>query len=217
MLAIAFAVILKELRSKRLAKFTQSVMFFPTFISWVIVGYFTYALFSTDSGLMNSVRCYFGAPPIQWYNEPSHWPFILTVASNWKGVGYSTVIYLAGIYGINEEYYEAARVDGAGRLRQLFSITLPLLTPLIIILTLLSIGRIMYADFGLFYNLTRDTGPLYPTTLVFDTYIYRALRRTTGSLGISSAANFVQAVVGFVLVLSANLAVRKIDPDKSLF
>ena len=215
-LAIAFAVILKELRSKLLAKFAQSVMFFPTFISWVIVGYFTFALFSMDSGMFNAIRHSMGLQPIQWYNEPSYWPFILTVANAWKGVGYSTVIYLAGIYGINEEYYEAARVDGAGKLRQLLGITLPLLTPLIIILTLLALGKIMYSDFGLFYNLTKRSGPLYPTTDVFDTFIYRSLRQTK-DLGMSSAANFYQAIVGFFLVLGANLAVRKIDPEKALF
>ena len=215
-LAIVFAVLLKELWSKRLAKFTQSVMFFPYFISWVIVSYLSYALLSMDYGLINSVRLSLGLERIMWYNEPSYWPLILTVASVWKGVGYSTVIYLAGMYGINEEYYEAARVDGAGRMRQLFSITLPLLMPLIIILMLLSIGRIMYADFGLFYNLTRLSAPIMSTTDVFDTYIFRLLRRT-GDISISSAANLIQAIVGFVLVLSANLAVRKIDPEKALF
>ena len=215
-LAIAFAVLLKELWSKRLAKFSQSVMFFPYFISWVIVSYLSYALLSMDYGLINSIRISLGFERIMWYNEPSYWPFILTIANAWKGVGYSTVIYLAGMHGINEEYYEAARVDGAGKLRQFLSITLPLLMPLIIILMLLSIGRIMYADFGMFYNLTRLSGPIMSTTDVFDTYIFRLFRRT-GDIGMSSAANFIQAIVGFFMVLSANLVVRKIDSEKALF
>lgn len=214
--ALALAIILKELRNKTLAKFSQAVMFFPYFISWVIIGFFGYALLNMDYGLLNNVLKTFGINPIQWYVEPSYWPVILIVASTWKGMGYTSVIFLAGISGINEEYYEAAYVDGAGKLRQIFSITLPLLSPLIIILTLLSIGRIMYADFGMFYNLVKDSGPLYATADVFDTYIYRSLR-VTGDLGMASAANFFQAIVGFVLVMCSNLVVRKLDSDKALF
>jgi putative aldouronate transport system permease protein len=214
--ALVLAIILVDLKSKRLAKFSQAVMFFPYFISWVIVGYFSYAILNMDYGLLNSVLKFLGMRPVQWYVEPAYWPFILTVASTWKVMGYTAVIFLAGISGINKEYYEAAHVDGAGKIRQIISITLPSLSPLIIILTLLSVGRIMYADFGMFYNMVKDSGPLYSTVDVFDTFIYRSLR-VTGDIGMAAAANFFQAVVGFVLVMGSNLMVRRIDPEKALF
>ena len=214
--ALILAIILVDLKRKRLAKFSQAVRFFPYFISWVIVGYFSYALLNMDYGLLNQILKFFGLNPVQWYVEPSYWPLILTIASTWKAMGYTAVIFLAGISGINKEYYEAARVDGAGKIQQIFNITLPSLYPLLIILTLLSIGRIMYADFGMFYNMVKDSGPLYSTADVFDTFIYRSLR-VTGDIGMAAAANFFQAIVGFILVMGSNLMVRRIDSEKALF
>ncbi len=214
--AIGVALLMNEVHGQFRSRIYQSSMFFPNFISIVIVSYFVFAFLSTDQGLINNILKKQGAEPILWYQSPEYWPAILVIVNIWKGVGVGSIIYLATIIGINPEFYEAARIDGANKLEQIRFITLPLLVPVITILTLLSIGRIFYADFGLFYIVTRDTPGLYPTTDVIDTFVYRALRQL-GDVGMAAAAGFAQSVIGFVLVLVSNLVVRKIDPDKALF
>ncbi|OPX45829.1 putative multiple-sugar transport system permease YteP [Ruminiclostridium hungatei] len=213
---ILIALLVNEVRNKWLVKFYQSSMFLPYFISWVIVSYFVYSLLSYDMGMVNNLLASLGMEPVQWYNEPRLWPAILTIVNLWKGVGYGSVIYLAGIMGIDAELYEAATIDGANKLQQASGITLPLLSPLIITLTLMAIGRIFFADFGLFYNVTLDNGGLYSTTNVIDTYVFRALK-FSGDIGMASAAGFYQAFVGFLLVLASNLFVKKINPERALF
>ncbi len=210
------AILMNEVRSRWAVKFYQSALFLPYFISWVIVSYFVYALLSYDMGMINKMLIGLGMEPVQWYNEAKLWPGILVIVNLWKGVGYGSLIYLAGIMGIDAELYEAAIIDGAGKWQQITRITLPLLSPLIITLTLMSIGRIFFADFGMFYNVTLDNGALFSTTNVIDTYVFRALR-LSGDVGMASAAGFYQAFVGFVLVLISNLVVRKINPDRALF
>lgn len=214
--AIGVALLMNEVHGMFRSRIYQSSMFFPNFISVVIVSYFVFAFLSTDQGLINNILKKQGAEPILWYQSPEYWPTILVIVNIWKGVGVSSIIYLATIIGINPEFYEAARIDGANKLEQIRFITLPLLVPVITILTLLAIGRIFYADFGLFYIVTRDTPALYPTTDVIDTFVYRALRQL-GDVGMAAAAGFAQSVIGFVLVLVSNMVVRKIDPDKALF
>ncbi|GBG08955.1 ABC-type polysaccharide transport system, permease component [Paenibacillus agaridevorans] len=213
--SIGFALLLNEIRIKVLSRFVQSTMLLPHLLSWVIVGYFVYALL-TYNGLVNNILGYFGIEAIEWYNSPEYWPAILTITAIWKMLGYNSVIYLASILGISSDYYEAAVIDGAGKMQQIRYITLPLLSPIIIILVLLSIGKIFYADFGLFYNVTRDMGMLYSTTDVIDTYVFRMLR-TVGDVGMSSAAGFYQSIVGLILIVTANFVVRKIDREQSLF
>jgi putative aldouronate transport system permease protein len=216
--AIAIALLLNEVRerTKKLTNFYQSALLLPHFISYVIVGYFVFAFLNTDTGLVNKTIGGLGFEQISWYSSPQYWPTILTSVNLWKNVGFNSIIYLSGILAINPEYFEAARIDGATKWKQITRITIPLIMPLIIITTLLAIGRIFYADFGLFYQVTRDNGLLYPTTDVLDTYVYRALR-VNGDVGMSAAAGLYQAVVGFVLVVGANWVVRRIDGDKALF
>jgi putative aldouronate transport system permease protein len=148
--------------------------------------------------------------------EPSYWPLIMLVVNIWKGAGYNSIIYMAAISGIDGAYYEAAELDGASKWQQTWYVTLPLLRSTVIILTILAIGRIMNADFGLFYNVTRDIPMLYPTTDVIDTYIYRALRRQ-GDIGISSATGFFQSVVSFILVIISNKVANQIEEGSALF
>lgn len=214
--AIALALLLNEVRIKLLARFYQSAVFFPYFISWVIVGLFGYAFLNNDNGLLNTVLEQLNLSPIRWYNKPEYWPTILTVVNLWKNSGYWSIIYLAAMLGISQEYYEAAEIDGASRWQQIMRITVPLLTPVIIINILLSVGRIFYADFGLFYYVTRDTSVLYKTTDVIDTYVFRALRQM-GDFGMAGAAGLYQSLVGFVLVIAANWVVKRIDREKSVF
>ena len=175
-----------------------------------------FSLFSVDDGLFNHALAYFGFSGVDWYSDPGKWPFILTFFQLWKTIGYSTVMYLSSLTGIPNDYYEAAVIDGATKWQQIKNITLPCLKPMMIVLTILAIGRIFYSDFGLFFQLPRDSGPLYDVTQVIDTYVYRALKET-GNVGMASAAGLYQSVVGFVLVVGTNLVVRKMDPDSALF
>ncbi|MFF2910584.1 ABC transporter permease [Paenibacillus sp. NPDC057934] len=216
-IAVGLAVLLNEVKQRFLSRFYQSVILLPYLISMVIIGYLTFAVFSMDSGLLNkSILPMFGISEISWYSEAKYWPYILTFVHSWKSAGYLCVIYLAAIIGIDQEYYEAATIDGAGKWRQIKSITFPLIMPVVTVMTLLQIGRIFYSDFGLFYQVPLNTGALQSTTNVIDTYVYRALM-TLGDIGMSSAAGLYQSLVGFVLVFISNYVVKKFNSDNALF
>jgi len=216
-LAIAVAILLNEIRSKIASRFYQSVILLPFLISMVIVGYLVLSLLNVESGFVNkTILPLFGLDPIAWYAESKYWPYILSFVNVWKNVGYFCIIYLAAIVGIDPEYYEAATIDGASKWQQIRAITVPLLMPTIVIMTLLAIGRIFYSDFGLFYQVPLNSGSLQATTDVIDTYVYRSLM-TLGDIGMSSAAGLYQSVVGFALVLLSNFIVRRKDRDQALF
>jgi len=216
-IGVTLALLFNAMRSRRLAKLHQTAMFLPYFLSMVVISYLVYAFLNPEFGIVNKVVLpWFGVDPIDWYNESKWWPYILPIVNTWKGIGYYAVIFLAAIIGIDNEYYEAATIDGASRWRQIWSITIPLIRPVIIILTFLQIGRIFYSDFGLFFQVTRNSGVLYDTTLVIDTYVYQGFI-VSGDIGMSSAAGLYQAVVGFVLVLLSNLIIRRVSKDDALF
>lgn len=214
--SLAVAMLLNEVFYSRLTKYYQTLLFFPYFISWVIASYFLYAFLNTENGLLNNWLTQLGMESIRWYRAPEYWPSILTLANLWNGVGFGSIIYLAGILGISPAYYEAAKIDGATKLQQIWSITLPLLLPMIIILNLLAIGRIFNADFGLFFFLPRNTPMLFSTTDVIDTFVYRSLIEL-GDISMAAAAGFYQSTVGLVLVVLANWIVQRINADYSLY
>ncbi|MCL6458473.1 MAG: ABC transporter permease subunit [Gorillibacterium sp.] len=216
-ISVAFAVMFNEMRNRLLSKFHQSAMFLPYFLSWVVVSYLVYGFLSTDHGFVNKTLLpFFGMQPIEWYSDAKYWPVILILVKLWKEIGYTTVIYMAGILGIDHEYYEAALIDGATKWQQIRKITIPLIAPVIIVMTLLQIGRIFNADFGLFFQVTRNAGALYSTTQVIDTYVYQTFL-AIGDIGMSSAAGLVQSIVGFLLIFLANLLVRRISKEDALF
>lgn len=214
--AISVAILLNEISSKTLKNTYQAIILLPYLISIVVVSYLVFACLSADVGFFNGIRESLGLKPISWYTSTKYWPYILVVVNLWKGFGYASIIYYATLVGIDRSYYEAACVDGAGRWQQIKSITLPLLKPTIIILVLLSVGRIFYSDFGLFYQVPMNSGPLYSVTNTIDTYVYRGLLQTN-NLGMSSAAGVYQSVVGFALVFIANKVVSKLSSDNALF
>ncbi len=214
--ALALALMFNEIRHKRYKKITQSLTFLPYFISTVVVGIFAAGLLGYDNGVINSLLSSMGMQRIAFYMEPGYWPWILLVVNIWKGAGYSSVVYLATIAGIDSSYYEAAQIDGASKWNQMRYISLPLLRPTVIILTLLAIGKIMNADFGLFFNVTGDMPAIYSSTDVIDTFIYRTLRKT-GDIGISTAVGLFQSAVSFALVLLSNWAARRVDDSAALF
>jgi len=216
-LSVVIAVALNELRSRFVGKLYQSILLMPHFLSMVVVSYLVYAFLNPTQGFMNTtVLDWLGIDPKFWYSEKDYWPFILILVNAWHGIGIGAIIYIAAIAGIDPEYYEAAVIDGASKRKQILHITLPSIQPVMIILTILQIGKILNADFGLFYQVTLDTGMLYPTTDVIDTYVYRSLLELN-DIGMSSAAAFMQSVIGFVLVIVTNMAVRKLNRDQALF
>jgi len=206
-LSIALAVCLNEISKPFLAKIFQTVMFFPFFISWVVASYFVFAFLAPNFGLLSDMR--------NWYHDPAPWPFILTGAHLWRNLGFNSIVYLAAIRGIDQEQYEAAAIDGASRWRQIWSITVPGIKPMIIILFIMAVGRIFNADFGLFWNVPNNMGPLMRVTEVFDTYVFRAMQTMT--VGMSTAAGLFQSIIGFIFIMAANAVVRKVDNENALF
>lgn len=213
---VSLAIAITQLYSNKLAKFCQTAMFLPHFLSWVVVSYFLFAFLSYDKGIINQILASFGMQPIQWYMEQDYWPYILVFMNTWKTVGYGMVVYLAAIAGIDKTYYEAAVIDGATKWQQIKYITIPAIKPIIIIMFIMSVGNIFRSDFGLFYQLPRNAGTLFNATATIDTYVYQAIEGT-GSMAMSSAAAFFQSVIGFITIITANAIVKKIDGENGLF
>ncbi|CAJ1182958.1 putative multiple-sugar transport system permease YteP [Companilactobacillus paralimentarius] len=211
-ISVFFAIVMSELRHKRLVKVYQTSMLLPYFLSWVIIGYFVMAFLNPDKGLLNTML----HTNINWYAEPKYWPFILLFIGTWKGIGYNSILYFATVMGIDPTYYEAATVDGANKWQQIKNITIPQLVPLMTLMSILAVGNIFRADFGLFYTVPQNSGALYNVTSVLDTYIYNGLT-STGDIGMSSAASLYQSVVGCILLLITNAIVRRLDSDSALF
>jgi putative aldouronate transport system permease protein len=213
---VSTAILINEVLQLRLKKLFQTAMFFPYFISWVIVTALVTSLLSERFGLVNRVLTQLGLETVVWYFEPKIWPAILTVASIWKGLGYGVVIYLAKIAGIDAEIYEAARIDGAGKFHEIRHITLPMLIPTVVLLLLIAIGGIFRGDFGMIYSLIGDNGLLLTTTEIIDTYVYRAMR-INAQYGMAAAIGLYQSVMGFGLVLLSNYLVKRYDRSMGIF
>ncbi len=213
---VAFAIMMSELSKKFVAKTYQTLMFFPYFLSWVVVSYFLNAFIDAQYGLIPMAQRAAGETAVSWYTTPGPWPYIILFANLWKNVGYSTVLYLAAITGIDQTQYEAAAIDGASKWQQILHVTLPNLRTMIAILFILNVGKIFNADFGLFWNVPMQNGALFSVTQVIDTYIYRVLMNT-GNIGQSTAAGLLQNIVGFICIIGANAVVKKIDSDSTLF
>lgn len=214
--SVALAVLFNEVRSRLFQKLAQTTMIFPHFLSWIIVSYIMYGLFSTDFGIINKVIAFFGGETVNWYTKPDAWPSILVGMRIWKEAGMGSIIYLAAITGIDQSLYESADIDGATRWQKISRITLPLLAPTIAILTLLNLGKIFYGDFGMIYAIIGDNGVLYPTTDVIDTYVFRALRQI-GDPSNAAAVGLFQSVVGLVFVFIANGFTRKYFKEGALY
>lgn len=215
--AIIMALGLNELRGKYKRKIYQTLFIMPYFLSMIVISYLVYAFLSPDKGFINqTILKFFNIESVNWYSTPNAWPIILPIVNMWKMVGYNSVIYLAALAGIDGTLYEAAVIDGASKWQQIRFITMPCIKTYIVVMILLSMGNIMHSDFGLFYQVPMNAGSLFSTTNVIDTYVYRALS-TLNNVGMSTAAGLYQSLVGFILVISANLAVRKIDADSALF
>ena len=199
---ITLAILFNEIQSKRFKQFTQSMMFFPYFVSWVVVGALIYGLFATDVGVVNKVLVALGQDPVRWYAEPQHWKPILIIANVWKWSGYNSIVYMAAMSGFDASLYEAAKVDGASKIQQIMYLTIPMLKSTAVILTLMSVGRIFFGDFGMIYGIIGNNPVIGNEVAVIDTYVYSSMR----SLGYSysTAIGLFQSVMGLILVTLCN-------------
>lgn len=211
---VTLALLIGQLRNQRMAKVFQTAMFLPFFLSWVVVTAVVWAFLSYDKGILNNLIAMFGIDPQQWYMLPKLWPGFLIFMFLWKGVGYSMVVYLATITGIDKTYYEAASIDGATIWQQMRWVTLPLMKMVIVMMFIMAVGRIFYSDFGLFYQVPRDSNSLYNVTYTLDVFVYKQLMSST--TGMASAAAFVQSVAGCITILAANALVRKVDRESAM-
>lgn len=217
--AVALAVLLNEVGNKYLAATYKGAILLPTFLSWVVIQYILFGLLSVDRGIVNHAITGLGGEEIYWYSEPAYWRVIMPLAYLWKNVGYYSVLYVAAIAGINTDYYEAAQLDGASKWQQVKYVTLPLIRPTVIVLSLLWVGKLFnggLGDWNAFYTLPNDAGALYKATDVIDTYVFRSLKKIN-DYGMSAAVGLYQSAIGFALVLLSNMVIKKIDPDSALF
>ena len=217
-LGVFTAVMMNEIRKRTLKTVFQTLILLPYLMSMVVVSYFAYAFLSTESGFINNtILPLFGVTKsIQFYQEEKYWPFIIVFFNMWKGIGFGAILYLSTLIGISPEYYEAAKIDGANRVKQFIHITLPGLKTTMITLFILSLGYIFRSDFGLFYQLPRNSGMLYQVTETIDVYVYNMLMNQS-NYALSSAASFYQSIVGFLLIIAANAFIKKLSPDDSMF
>ena len=213
-IAVFIAICMAEISSRKAAKVIQPVICFPSMVSAVLLSFIVYAFLSVSYGYLNTTI--FKDNPVNWYATAKYWPIILTIVHLWQNAGQSSIVYMASIGGIDKSLYESARLDGANKWAQIRHITLPMLKPMIILMTLMAVGRIFNSDFGLFYQVPLGSGLLYSTTQTIDTYVYRSLLELN-NVSMSSAASVFQAIIGFVLVLASNLLVKVVDPDSALF
>lgn len=215
-LAVTLAILLNEIRNKVASRLYQTTILLPYLMSWVIVGYLGYAFLGSDAGLINGILKKLGLSKIDWYNTKTYWPYILILVHFWKTMGYSMIIYFSSIVGFNADYYEAAALDGASKWQQIRHITIPLLKPTIITMLIINLGNVFRSDFGLFYQLPRNSGALYDVTRTLDVYVYNALLKNN-DFGMSSAASFYQSIVGFIFVMAANGIVKRWSKENALF
>lgn len=214
---VGAAILLNEVRSKKALTVFQTTMIIPYLLSMIIIGYLVFAFLSSENGFINKqVLAFLGIDPVSWYAATGAWPWILLFINTLKNFGFLALIYYSTLIAISNEYYEAARLDGATKWQQIRYITLPYLKPTVITMVLLSVGRVFYSDFGLFYQVPQNSGALYSVTNTIDTYVYRSLIQL-GDVGMASAAGVYQSIVGFILVLAANAIVRKISPENAMF
>ncbi|WP_090985305.1 sugar ABC transporter permease [Paenibacillus sp. CF384] len=216
-LQIFIAILLNELRKKWFKKVSQTIMFLPFFISFVIIGLIAYNILSYDYGMLNGILKTIGADPVKTYSNPHVWPFIIIITYLWQSTGYGSIVYFAAIMGLDSEVVEASEIDGANALQRIRYIVLPWLKPTFIILLLFSLGGVLRGNFGLFYNLVgANNTSLYATTDIIETYVFRSLMNNF-NFSMGSAVSLYQSVFGFVVVLTANWLVKKTSPDNSLF
>lgn len=213
--SVALAIVFNEVRGPKVKKVTQTLSILPYFVSWAVISLFLEGFLQADGGLLSTFLANHGID-ISFYSDPGPWTLILVIMKIWQGAGYGAIVYIATITGMDPGIYEAAEIDGASRWQQILHLTLPMLKPTIVLMTLFSVGRIFYGDFGMIYGLVQDNSLLFSTTDVIDTYVYRMLRQLN-NYGMSTAVGLIQSVCGFIFVYVANWLARRFEPESAIF
>ena len=216
-LPVTMAILFTFVRGK-IKNVYQTVILLPYLMSWVIVSYVAFALFSGENGMINSIITSNGGERINFYGKDAiaAWPFILVFFNTWKGTGFTFLFYYSSIIAISPSLYDAAKLDGANFRQQVWHVTLPGIKSVMMTMLIMGISGIFRSDYGLFYLVTQNSGQLYPVTQTIDTYIFNALEGE-GDLVTSSAAGILQSLVGLILVIAANVVIKKVDPDSAMF
>lgn len=197
--SVLFALLLNEIGNKILKRIFQTLIYIPNFLSWVILAGILTDLLAAD-GLVNQMLQAFGGNPVNFLGSPSVFPWTMIISDIWKGFGFGTVVYLAALTSIDPELYEAARIDGGGKLAQTRFITLPMLAPTIILMLVLSLGSVLNAGFDQIYNLYAPV--VYDTGDIIDTYVYR-LGITQAQYSIGTAVGLFKSVISMILVVAS--------------
>lgn len=214
--SVSFALLMYEVKKAWQVKAFQTVAILPHFLSWVVTSFMVYCLLEHNNGLVNQLLVGLGFDGVEWYMDPVYWPYILVIVSLWHSTGMGSIIYYSALISMDAELLEAAEIDGASKLQRVRHISIPHLIPIITIKTIMSIGNCFRSDFGMFYNVPKNLGRLYPATDVIDTYVYRAMMELN-NYGMSAAASFAQSVVCCIVLLLTNKIVSKISPENTLF
>lgn len=215
LMSVFLAILFSEVRNQKFKRITQSLSILPNFVSWTVIALFVDAFISPTTGMVSKALAAAGTP-VDFYSNAAMWPGLMVLMRIWQGAGYGAIVYIATIIGIDPQIYEAADIDGATRLQKIVLITLPILKPTIIMMTLFSVGRIFYGDFGMIYALVGDNSLLFSTTDVIDTYVYRMMRMLR-NYGMSAATGLFQSMLGFIFIVTVNFVARKLEPDSALF
>lgn len=215
LMSVLLAILFSEMSGRRWKRITQSISILPNFVSWTVIALFLDAFIDPTTGMLAKWLAKIGAP-VDFYANAQVWPALLVLLRIWQGAGYGAIVYIATIVGIDPQIYEAADIDGTTRIQKIFRITIPILKPTIILMTMFGVGRIFYGDFGMIYALVGDNSLLFKTTDVIDTYVYRMMRMLR-NYGMSAATGMFQSVLGFVFIIAANWIAKKLEPDSALF
>lgn len=213
-LGIVVAILLYEVKSRGANKLYQTSMLIPNFISWVAVAYIGYILLSPTEGVLNKAIVAMGGTAVKWYSEPTYWPAILTFFAVWKDVGMASLYYYASLLSIDTTLYEAASIDGAGRFKQIMTISIPECLPMMCMVLILRMGQVMNIGMDIFYQLPMQQSALYETTDVISTYLYRGL--ASGDIGTTAAVGLFQSLIGVVLLFATNMIIKRVNPENAV-
>ena len=214
--AVLFAVILSEAGNKYFKKLTQSAIFLPYFVSWVIVGTIAYNLLNYENGVVNGILGMLGLEPVNIYANGPAWRIIIVLFNAWKSVGYSMVVYLAAVTGVDMQLHESAKIDGANIFQRVRHVTFPAILPTVVTMVLLDVSKIFRGNLDLFYQLVGKNGALYDSTDVIDTFVFRSLLETS-DIGMAASAGFYQSILCFVTIMLVNGIVKRVQSDYALF
>ena len=214
--AVLFAVILSEAGNKYFKKLTQSAIFLPYFVSWVIVGTIAYNLLNYENGVVNGILGMLGLDPVNIYANGPAWRIIIVLFNAWKSVGYSMVVYLAAVTGVDMQLHESAKIDGANIFQRVRHVTFPAILPTVVTMVLLDVSKIFRGNLDLFYQLVGKNGALYDSTDVIDTFVFRSLLETS-DIGMAASAGFYQSILCFVTIMLVNGIVKRVQSDYALF